>query len=69
MVDCFLRFALFDGVLDSKVVMQSGRISLSPSSGLTPHVSQIHLNYESMKNQLRMMQEVLATEQEDHKET
>jgi hypothetical protein len=69
MVDCFLRFALFDGVLDSKVVMQSGRISLSPSSGLTSHVSQIHLNYESMENQLRMMQEVLAAEQEDHKET
>jgi hypothetical protein len=39
------------------------------ASGLTPRVSQIHLNYESMENQLRTMQEVLASEQEDHRET
>jgi hypothetical protein len=45
------------------------RRSLSTSSGLTPRVSQIHLNYESMENQLRTTQEVLAVEQEDHRET
>jgi hypothetical protein len=39
------------------------------SSGLTPRVSQIYLNYESMENQLRMTQDVLAAEQEDHRET
>jgi hypothetical protein len=45
------------------------RSSSSTSSGLTPRVSQIHLNYESMENQLRMTQEVLAAEQEEHRET
>jgi hypothetical protein len=50
-VNCFfLRFALFDGVLDSKEAMPSRQCSLSTSSGLTPRVSQIHLNYESMEN-------------------
>jgi hypothetical protein len=43
--------------------------SLSQSSGLTPHVSQIHLNYEEMENQYRTTQDVLAAEQEDHRET
>jgi hypothetical protein len=37
------------------------------SSSLTPHVSQIHLNYESMQNELRSMQDMLAAEQEDHR--
>jgi hypothetical protein len=41
----------------------------STSSGLTPRISQIHLNYETMGNQLRMMQDVLAVEQENHRET
>jgi hypothetical protein len=41
---------------------------LSTSSSLMSRVSQIHLNYELMENQLRMTQEVLA-EQEDHRET
>jgi hypothetical protein len=36
---------------------------------LTPRVSQIHLNYETMENQLRTMQDMLATEQKDHRET
>jgi hypothetical protein len=31
-------------------------------------MSQIHLNYESMENHLRMTQEVLVAEQEDHRE-
>jgi hypothetical protein len=30
---------------------------LSSSSGLTPHVSQMHLNYESMQDELREMRE------------
>jgi hypothetical protein len=69
-VDCFFcRFALFDGVLDSRGAMPSRRSSSSTSSGLTPHVSQIHLNYESMQNELRSTQDVLAAEEEDHRET
>jgi hypothetical protein len=34
-----------------------------------PRVSQIHLNYESMENHLRTTQDVLAAEQEGHKQT
>jgi hypothetical protein len=43
--------------------------SLSQSLGLTPRVSQIHLNYEAMENLLRTTQDVLAAEQEDHRDT
>jgi hypothetical protein len=69
-VDCFfLRFALLDGVLDSREAMPLRQNSSSTSSGLTPHVSHIHLNYESMQNELRSTQDVLAAEQEDHRET
>jgi capsule polysaccharide export protein KpsE/RkpR len=49
--------------------MSSRGSSSSQSSGLTPHVSHIHLNYEAMENQLRMTQDVLTAEQEDHRET
>jgi hypothetical protein len=45
------------------------RSSSSTSSGLTHYVSQIHLSYEAMENQLKTMQEVLVVEQEDHRET
>jgi hypothetical protein len=37
--------------------MSPRRSSSSTSSGLTPRVSQIHLNYESMQDELREMQE------------
>jgi hypothetical protein len=43
--------------------------SSSESFGLTPRVSQIHLNYEAMKYHLRVMQDVLTVEQEYHRET
>jgi hypothetical protein len=43
--------------------------SSSQSSGITPCVSQIHLNYEAMKNQLRATQDVMMVEQEDHRPT
>jgi hypothetical protein len=56
-------------VLDSREAMPLRQNSSSMSSGLTPHVSHIHLNYESMQNELRSMQDVLAAEQEDHRET
>jgi hypothetical protein len=49
-------------VLDSREAMSSRRSLSSTSSGLMPHVSQIHLNYESMENQLRTKQDVLAAE-------
>jgi hypothetical protein len=39
------------------------------SLGLMHHVSQIHLNYEAMENQLKMTQDVLAAEQEYHRDT
>jgi hypothetical protein len=42
--------------------MSSRRSSSSISSGLTPPVSHIHLNYEAMENQLKTMQDVLAVE-------
>jgi hypothetical protein len=57
-------FALFDGVLDSREAMPPRQSSSSTSSGLIPYVSQIHLNYESMENQFRTTQKVLAAEQE-----
>jgi hypothetical protein len=65
----FERFALFDGVLDSREAVPLRRSSSSTSSGLMPHVSQIHLNYEAMKNDLRMTKDVLAVEQENHRVT
>jgi hypothetical protein len=69
-VDCFFwRFTLFDGVLDSREAMLLRQSSSSTSSGLTPHVSHIHLNYVSMENELRTTQEVLTAEQEEHRET
>jgi hypothetical protein len=43
--------------------------SSSQSSSLTPRVSQIHLNYEAIENQLKTTQDVLAVEQEDHRDT
>jgi hypothetical protein len=48
--------------------MPPRRSSSSTSSSLT-RVSQIHLNYESMQNEIRSMQDVLTAEQEDHRET
>jgi hypothetical protein len=47
--------------------MPPRRSSSSTSSSLTPRVSQIHLNYESMQNELRSTQDVLVVEQEDHR--
>jgi hypothetical protein len=46
-------FALFDGVLDSREAVPLRQSSSSMSSGLTPHVSQMHLNYESMQDDPR----------------
>jgi hypothetical protein len=33
-----------------------------------PRVSQIHLNYEMIENQLKTTQDMLAVEQENHRE-
>jgi hypothetical protein len=63
----FGRFALFDGVLDSREAVLPRLSLLSTSSGLMPRVSQIHLNYETMENDLRTMKDVLAVEQENHR--
>jgi hypothetical protein len=63
----FGRLALFDGALDSKEAMTPRRSSSSTSSCLTPRISQIHLNYETMENDLRTMKDVLVVEQENHR--
>jgi hypothetical protein len=65
----FGRFALFYGVLDSREAVLLRRSSSSTSSGLTPRVSQIHLNYEAMENDLKTTKDVLAVEQENHRVT
>jgi hypothetical protein len=44
-------------VLDSREAMPLRRSLSSTSSGLTPCVSQLHLNYKSMQDELREMQE------------
>jgi hypothetical protein len=49
-------------VLDSREAVPSRRSSSSTSSGLMPHVSQIHLNYDVMENDLRTTKDVLAVE-------
>jgi hypothetical protein len=65
----FLRYAMFNRVVDSREAMPLRGSSSSQSTGLTPRVSQIHLNYEAMENQLSTMKDVLTAEQEDHRET
>jgi hypothetical protein len=69
LITFFCRYALFDGVVDSRETMPSRGSSSSQSSDITPCVSQIHLNYEAMENQLRATQDVMMVEQEDHRAT
>jgi hypothetical protein len=57
LIGFFWRFALFDGVLDSREAMPSRWSSSSKSSDLMPRVSQMHLNYESMQDELRETRE------------
>jgi hypothetical protein len=52
-------------VVDSREAMTPRGSSSSQSFGLTPRVSQINLNYERMKNQLRATEDVLNMERED----
>jgi hypothetical protein len=57
-IDClFLRFALFDGVLDSREAIPMRQSLSSTSSSLTSRVSQIHLNYELTQEELRETRE------------
>jgi hypothetical protein len=49
--------------------MSSRGSSTSQSSGITPRVSQIHLNYEVMENHLRATHDMLTAGQEDHRVT
>jgi hypothetical protein len=60
---------MLDGVLDSREAMPPRRCSLSMFSGLTPRASQIHLNYETIENDLRTKKDMLAVEQENHRVT
>jgi hypothetical protein len=43
--------------------------SSSQSSGLTPRVSQIYLNYKRIENQLRAIQDLLMVERELNRAT
>jgi hypothetical protein len=56
-------------VVDSREAMPPRGSSSSQSSAISPRISQIHLNYEAMENQLKATQDVLAAEQEDHRAT
>jgi hypothetical protein len=56
-------------VVDSREAMSPRGSSSSQSSGLMIRVSHVHLNSEAMENQLRMTQDILTAEQEDHRET
>jgi hypothetical protein len=57
----FLRYVLFDGVIDStEAISSKGSSSQSSSSGLTLHVSQIHLNYSRVEEHLRVTQDEMA---------
>jgi hypothetical protein len=56
-------------VLDSREATLPRRSSSSTSSVLMSRVSQIPLNYETMENELKTTQDVLVTEQEDHRDT
>jgi hypothetical protein len=56
-------------VLDYREAVSPRRSLSSTSSSLTPLVSQIHLNYESVENDLRTTKDVLAVEQENHRVT
>jgi hypothetical protein len=62
----FCRFARFDGVLYSREAMPTRQSSSSMSSCLTSCVSQIHLNYGTMKISSERRKR-LAAEQEDHR--
>jgi hypothetical protein len=69
MLIAFLRYALFDGMVDSGEAMSSKGSSSFQSSDIMPRVSQINLNYEVMENQLKATQGTLAVEQEEHRAT
>jgi hypothetical protein len=56
-------------VVDSRAALPSKGSNSSQSSGLMPRVSQIHLNYDRVQDQLRATQDKLATEREDNTAT
>jgi hypothetical protein len=56
-------------VVDSREAMLLRGSSSSQSFGVTPHASQIHLNYERMENELRATQDMLTMEREDNRWT
>jgi hypothetical protein len=45
----FLRYALFNGMVDSREAMSSKGSSSQSSCGLAPCVSQIHLDYDRVE--------------------
>jgi hypothetical protein len=51
-------------VVELREAMSSKGSFFHSSSGLTPHVSQIHLDYNRMEGQLRATQDELTTEKE-----
>jgi hypothetical protein len=56
-------------VVDSRVAMPLKGSSSQSSFGLMPHVSQIHLNYGRVQEELRSTQDKLAAGREANRET
>jgi hypothetical protein len=55
-------YDLFDGMVDLREAMSSKGSSSQSSSGLMPRVSQIHLDYDRVEEQLIATQDELAAE-------
>jgi hypothetical protein len=55
-------YDLFDGMVDLREAMLSKGSSSQSSSGLMPRVSQIHLDYDRVEEQLIATQDELAAE-------
>jgi hypothetical protein len=56
-------------VVDSSEAMPSRGSSSQSSSNLTPRISQIHLDYNRVQEELRATREELATERETNRLT
>jgi hypothetical protein len=67
MFACFLRFGLFDGVVDSRETRPSKGISSQSSSDVTSCITQREMEYQRMQDELRRTSEVLVRTKQDSK--
>jgi hypothetical protein len=65
----FKMYALFDGVVDLREASSSKGSPFQSSFGLTPHISQKHMDYSRMQEELRAMQDELVAERETNRAT